>query len=50
MHFSLVIVDGGKEMLAIETDADTVVSGTLVSAIKVTKTGASARRATMSND
>ena len=29
MHFSLVIVDGGKEMLAIETDADTVVSGTL---------------------
>jgi len=30
MHFSLVIVDGGKEMLAIETDADTVVSGTLV--------------------
>ena len=30
MHFSLVVVDGGKEMLAIETDADTVVSGTLV--------------------
>ena len=30
MHFSLVIVDGGKEMLAIETDANTVVSGTLV--------------------
>jgi hypothetical protein len=30
MHFGLVIVDGGKEMLAIETDADTVVSGTLV--------------------
>jgi hypothetical protein len=30
MRFSLVIVDGGKEMLAIETDADTVVSGTLV--------------------
>ena len=30
MHFSLVIVDSGKEMLAIETDADTVVSGTLV--------------------
>ena len=29
MHFSLVVVDGGKEMLAIETDADTVVSGTL---------------------
>jgi len=24
-----VVVDGGKEMLAIETDADTVVSGTL---------------------
>jgi hypothetical protein len=30
MHFKLVVVDGGKEMLAIETDADTVVSGTLV--------------------
>ena len=30
MHFSLVVVDHGKEMLAIETDADTVVSGTLV--------------------
>jgi hypothetical protein len=30
MHFSLVIVDGGNQMLAIETDADTVVSGTLV--------------------
>jgi len=30
LHFSLVVVDGGKQMLAIETDADTVVSGTLV--------------------
>jgi hypothetical protein len=30
MHFKLVVVDCGKEMLAIETDADTVVSGTLV--------------------
>jgi len=29
MHFSLVVVDGGKELLAIETDPDTVVSGTL---------------------
>ncbi|HEV3254441.1 MAG TPA: hypothetical protein VG033_08535 [Candidatus Acidoferrales bacterium] len=29
MHFSLVVVDSGKEMLAIETDADTIVSGTL---------------------
>ena len=29
MHFSLLIVDGGREMLAIETDANTVVSGTL---------------------
>jgi hypothetical protein len=29
MHLSLVVVDCGKEMLAIETDADTVVSGTL---------------------
>lgn len=30
MHFSLVVVDRGKEMLAIETDADSVISGTLV--------------------
>jgi hypothetical protein len=30
MHFSFVVVDGGNEMLAIETDADTIVSGTLV--------------------
>ena len=30
MHLSFVVVDCGKEMLAIETDADTVVSGTLV--------------------
>jgi hypothetical protein len=30
MHFSLVVVDGGNEMLAVETDADTVVSGSLV--------------------
>ena len=29
MHFSFVVVDDGKEMLAVETDADTVVSGTL---------------------
>jgi hypothetical protein len=29
MHFSLVVVDCGKQMLAVETDADTVVSGTL---------------------
>jgi hypothetical protein len=27
MHFRLVVVDCGKEMLAIETDANTVVSG-----------------------
>jgi hypothetical protein len=30
LNFSFVIVDGGKEMLAIEMDANTVVSGTLV--------------------
>jgi hypothetical protein len=30
MRFHLVVVDGGEEMLAIETDAGTVVSGTLV--------------------
>jgi hypothetical protein len=29
MHFSFVVVDDGKELLAIETDADTAVSGTL---------------------
>jgi hypothetical protein len=29
MHFRLVVVDGGKEMLAVETDANTVVSGSL---------------------
>jgi len=32
MHFSFVVVDGGKEVLAVETDADTVVSGTMVRA------------------
>jgi hypothetical protein len=31
-NFSFVVVNGGKEMLAIETDADTVVTGTLVKA------------------
>lgn len=30
LNFSFVIVDCGKELLAIETDADTVVDGTLV--------------------
>jgi hypothetical protein len=30
LNFSFVVVDCGKEMLAVETDADTVVSGTLV--------------------
>jgi len=29
MHFHLVVVDGGNEILVVETDADTVVSGTL---------------------
>lgn len=29
MHFQFVVVDGGKELLAVETDANTVVSGTL---------------------
>jgi hypothetical protein len=29
MHFHFVVVDGGKELLAVETDADTIVSGTL---------------------
>ena len=31
MHFDLVVVEGGNEMLAFETDANTVVSGTLES-------------------
>jgi hypothetical protein len=30
MHFHFVVVDGGKQMLAIETDTNTVVSGTMV--------------------
>jgi hypothetical protein len=30
MHFSFVVVDGGKEMLVIETDEATVLSGILV--------------------
>jgi hypothetical protein len=29
MHFSLVIVDGGKQMLMVETDPNTIVSGAL---------------------
>jgi hypothetical protein len=29
LNFSFVIVDGGNEMLAIETDANTVVTSTL---------------------
>jgi hypothetical protein len=29
LNFSFVVVDGGNEMLAVETDADTIVSGTL---------------------
>jgi hypothetical protein len=47
MRFRPVVVDGGKEMLAIETDADTVVSGTLVKGNKVTRTGATAQLATI---
>jgi hypothetical protein len=34
MHFGFVVVDCGQEMLAVETDTDTVVSGTLVKDIK----------------
>ncbi len=29
MHFGLVVVDGGHQMLAVETDANTIVSGSL---------------------
>jgi hypothetical protein len=29
MHFSFVVVDCGKELLAVETDANTAVSGSL---------------------
>jgi hypothetical protein len=41
-----VVVDCGKEILTIETDADTLVIGTLVKGNSVTKTGVAARRAT----
>ena len=44
---AFVVVHGGKEMLAIETDAGTIVSGTLQKGNKVTKTGTSAQRATI---
>jgi hypothetical protein len=30
MRFTFLVVDSGKKMLAVETDADTVVSGTMV--------------------
>lgn len=30
MHFSFVVVDCGRKLLAVQTDADTIVSGTLV--------------------
>jgi hypothetical protein len=50
LNFSLVIVDSGKEILALETDADTVVGGTLVKGNEIANTEASARPATMSND
>jgi hypothetical protein len=50
LNFSFVVVDSGQEMLAVETDADTVVSGTLVKGNETTNTGASARPATTSND
>ena len=33
MHFNLVVVDGGKQMLAVETDANTVASGTMVKGV-----------------
>jgi hypothetical protein len=33
MHFNFLVVDNGKEMLAIETDANTVLSGTMVKGI-----------------
>jgi hypothetical protein len=34
LYFSFLVVDGGKEMLALETDANTVVNGTLQSGSK----------------
>ena len=30
MHFTFLVVDCGKQLLAVETDANTIVSGTLV--------------------
>jgi hypothetical protein len=50
LHFSLVVVDCGKQILAIETDANTVVSGTLVKSNEITTRGESVRPAAMSND
>lgn len=45
MHFSFVVVDCGRELLAVQTDANTVVSGTLVKAREDND-----RPATISND
>ena len=50
LHFSLVVVDGGKEILAIETDENTVVGGTLLKGSSSTNTGASDRPPTIPED
>jgi hypothetical protein len=50
MHFSLVVVDSGKKVLVIETDANTVVSGSLLKSEEKTSTEAAARDVNVSND
>jgi len=50
MNFSLVVVNGGKQILIIETDANTVVSGTLSAAPSSNPDSESSRRTTTSSD
>lgn len=49
MHFILVVVNSGKKLLVIETDANTVVSGSLLKNDEIAATEASARDASPSN-
>jgi hypothetical protein len=50
LNFSFVVVHSGKKLLVIETDADTVVSGTLVKDNETTNTKATARDVNVSNN
>jgi hypothetical protein len=49
MHFGLVVVDSGRKMLIIETDVNTVVSGSLSKSNEITSTEVSARDVIRSN-